>query len=186
MRMQVLNALDWFELRLPLLERIRRATALARGRVVFAGCEVGRNVLVHGGIDGGLSVERQGTLRVGDRCVFVGGPFRTQLRVGRGASLELGQRCYLNYGCQLDVRHSVRMGNGCMFGSYVRVTDAPGRPIVFGNDVWVAHGAVIEPGVTLGDGAVVAAGSVVRCDVPAGMLAMGNPARVMSQALAVT
>lgn len=180
--MQLLNALDWLELRLPLLEGLRRVTARERGRFAFGGCEVGGSVLVHGG----LSVERQGALRVGDRCVFVGGPFRTRLRVGRGASLVLGERCYLNYGCQLDVRHSVRMGSGCMFGSYVRITDAPGAPIVLGEDVWVAHGAVIEPGVTVGDGAVVAAGSVVRCHVPAGMLAMGNPARVMSQALTVT
>ncbi len=178
----MLNALDWLELRLPLLERLRWATARERARFVFSGCELGRNVLVHGG----LSVERQGALRVGDRCVFAGGPFRTQLRVGRDASLVFGQRCCLNYGCQLDVRHSVRMGSGCMFGSYVRITDAPSTPVVLGDDVWVAHGAVIEPGVTVGDGAVVAAGSVVRCDVPAGMLAMGNPARVMSQALAVT
>lgn len=186
MIIDVLNVLDWFELRLPLLERVRRATALARGRVVFAGCELGQNVLVHGGIDGSLQLDRRGRVSVGDRCVFVGGPFPTHIHVARDARLELGQKNYFNYGCQLDVRHHVRMGNRCMFGSYVRVNDAPGKPVLFGDYVWVAHGAVINAGVTLGDGAVVSAGSVVNCDVPAGMLAMGNPARVMSQSLSVT
>jgi maltose O-acetyltransferase len=49
--------------------------------------------------------------------------------------------------------------------------------------VWLAHGAVVEPGVTIGNGAVIGAGAVVTRDVPAGMLALGNPARVMSQGL---
>lgn len=186
MSIQLLNVLDWCELKVPLLERVRRATAVARGKLVFLGCDVGEHVLVHGGIDGSLQLDARGTLRIGNRCVFVGGPFPTALHVGRGATLDIGTRCYFNYGCALDVRHSVRMGDRCMFGSYVRVSDAAGKPVVVGSRVWVAHGAVIQPGVTIGDGAVVAAGSVVTSDVPAGMLAMGNPARVMSQALSVT
>jgi maltose O-acetyltransferase len=55
---------------------------------------------------------------------------------------------------------------------------------VLGDDVWVAHGALIEPGVTIGDGAVVSAGAVVTSDVPPRTLAIGNPARVMPLSLA--
>ena len=70
-----------------------------------------------------------------------------------------------------------------MFGSLVRVTDRGQGPVVIGDDVWIAHGAVIEPGVTIGSGSVVAAGSVVSRDVPPGSLAIGNPARCMSLSL---
>lgn len=179
MNVGILGVLDWFQLRVPGLERVRRATALVRGRLVLAGCEVGSYVLVHGAVQ----VERRGRVVVGDRCVFVGGPFPTSLHVARSGTLAIGQRCYFNYGVRFEVRESVRLGERCMFGSYVRISDAPGRPVVLGNDVWVAHGAVIEPGVTIGDGAVISAGSVVTSDVPAGMLAVGSPARMMSQRL---
>ncbi|TME44384.1 MAG: hypothetical protein E6I55_11040 [Chloroflexi bacterium] len=73
-----------------------------------------------------------------------------------------------------------------LFGSLVRVCDrgkAGAGPVLIGDDVWIAHGAIIEPGVTIGSGSVVAAGSVVSCDVPPGSLAIGNPARCMSLSL---
>ena len=179
MKMAILEVIDWLELKRPAFKRVHRAMALGLSRLTFAGCEVGEHVLVHGDVQ----LERMGTLIVGAECVFIGGPFPTALRVERGARLEVGNRCYFNYGACFEVRESVRVGANCMFGSYVRVTDAPGAPVIFGKDVWVAHGAVINPGVKIGDGAVVSAGSVVNHDVPAGMLAIGNPARMMSQRL---
>ena len=48
-----------------------------------------------------------------------------------------------------------------------------------GSDVWIGGGAIILPGVTIGDGAVIGAGSVVTKDVPAGVVAVGNPCRVV-------
>jgi maltose O-acetyltransferase len=185
MNVALLGLLDWFELRIPVLQRVRRATALARGRALLAGCEVGDHVLVHGALAGALQVERRGRIVVGSRCVFVGGPFPSTLHVERDGKLEIGRECYFNYGARFDVHHTVHLGERCMFGSYVRVSDAPRKPVIIGNDVWVAHGAVIQPGVTIGDGAVISAGSVVTTDVPAGMLAMGDPARMMSQRLTV-
>ena len=182
MRVAVLEVFDWLELKVPSFKRAHRAVALVRSRLALAGCELGESVLVHGA----LHVERRGRVKVGAQCVFVGGPFPTALRVERGASLEVGARCYFNYGAHFEVSESVRMGERCMFGSYVRVSDTKGAPVVIGKDVWVAHGAVINPGVTIGDGAVVSAGSVVNNDVPAGMLAIGNPARMMSQRLCST
>jgi maltose O-acetyltransferase len=64
----------------------------------------------------------------------------------------------------------------------VRIRDDDGfavRPVRIGEDVWIAHGAMIEPGVTIGPGAVIAAGSVVTCNVPERTMAVGNPARVI-------
>jgi maltose O-acetyltransferase len=55
------------------------------------------------------------------------------------------------------------------------------KPIRFGRDVWVGAGAVILPGVTIGDGAVIGAGAVVTKDVPAFTIAIGVPARVVAE-----
>jgi maltose O-acetyltransferase len=54
-----------------------------------------------------------------------------------------------------------------------------GKPISIGEDVWVGGGALILPGVQIGDGAVIGAGSVVTRDVPDGVFAAGNPCRVI-------
>jgi len=51
-------------------------------------------------------------------------------------------------------------------------------PVTIGNNVWIGGGAIILPGVTIGDNVVVGAGSVVTCDIPANMVAYGNPCRV--------
>lgn len=179
MTLALLEVLDWLELKVPSFRRAQHTLARARSRIALSGCEVGANVLVHGP----LRLEARGRVSVGARCIFVGGPSPTALKVERGGRLELGARCYFNYGAQFEVSESVRVGANCMFGSYVKVSDAPGAPVVLGQDVWLAHGAVIFPGVHIGDGAVVSAGSVVMSDVPAGMVAIGNPARMMSQRL---
>lgn len=54
-------------------------------------------------------------------------------------------------------------------------------PITIGNNVWLGGGVIVLPGVTIGDNAVIGAGSVVTKDIPAGVLAVGNPARVIKQ-----
>ena len=53
-----------------------------------------------------------------------------------------------------------------------------GRPVSIGRNVWIGGGAIILPGITIGDDAIIGAGSVVTRDVPAGATAVGNPARL--------
>ena len=53
------------------------------------------------------------------------------------------------------------------------------RPIVVGNDVWIGGGAILLPGVTVGSNVVIGAGSVVTRDIPSGVVACGNPCRVV-------
>jgi maltose O-acetyltransferase len=55
------------------------------------------------------------------------------------------------------------------------------RPITIGDNVWVGGGVIVCPGVTIGDNSVIGAGSVVTRDIPANVVAVGNPARVLRE-----
>ena len=57
----------------------------------------------------------------------------------------------------------------------------PTKPVYIGKKVWIGVGAIILKGVTIGDGAIIGAGSVVTKDIPAGCLAIGNPAKVIKE-----
>jgi maltose O-acetyltransferase len=112
-----------------------------------------------------------------------------------GRHIELGRRVYFNFNCViLDVAR-VSIGDNVLFGPAVQVYTAShplnaaerrsglefGRPVVIGNDVWLGGGAVVCPGVTIGERTVIGAGSVVVRDVPAGVFAAGNPCRVIRE-----
>ena len=111
-----------------------------------------------------------------------------------GSNIELGERVFFNFNCiVLDVCR-VRIGDYTLLGPAVQVLtpmhplDAAlrrkqeyGKPVDIGSDVWVGAGALILPGVTIGSGTVIGAGSVVTRDVAAGVLAAGNPCRVIRE-----
>ena len=111
-----------------------------------------------------------------------------------GGNIELGERVFFNFNCVvLDVCR-VTIGSYTLFGPAVQVYTAThpmdaalrrkqesGKPIEIGSDVWVGGGAIILPGVKIGDRAVIGAGSVVTKDVPAGAFAAGNPCRVIRE-----
>lgn len=111
-----------------------------------------------------------------------------------GTNIHLGERVYFNFNCVVLDVCEVRVGDRTLFGPAVQIYAAThpldaelrktrelGKPVTIGSDVWVGGGAIILPGVTIGDRAVIGAGSVVTKDVPAGVLAVGNPARVMKR-----
>ena len=112
-----------------------------------------------------------------------------------GSNIRLGERVFFNFNCVvLDVA-PVLIGSGVLFGPAVQVYGAThplsaaerrkgleaGRPVEIGDDVWVGGGTVICPGVRIGERAVIGAGSVVTKDIPAGVLAVGNPCRVVRE-----
>jgi len=163
--------------------RLQHAAARLWGVIALRGTEHGARCAV----TGRLQVEGEGLIHLGRHVELLGGLVPSSLFAAKGAVLSLGDGCQLNYGVTLRARESVIIGDRCMFGSYVLIADdADGQlaPIRLGDDVWVAHGAQIAPGVTIGDGAVVSAGSLVLRDVPPRTLALGRPARVMSLDLA--
>jgi maltose O-acetyltransferase len=110
-----------------------------------------------------------------------------------GRNLTVGRNVYFNFNCVvLDVMPVV-IGDHTLFGPAVQIYTAMhpidaierrrglefAKPIRIGSDVWIGGGAVICPGVTIGDRAVIGAGSVVTRDVPSDMFAAGNPCRVI-------
>ena len=109
-----------------------------------------------------------------------------------GANILLGERVFFNFNCVvLDVA-PVTIGDHTLFGPAVQVYTAThpfdaglrrtrefAKPIDIGPDVWVGGGAILCPGVTIGRRSVIGAGSVVTRDIPAEVLAAGNPCRVI-------
>ena len=111
-----------------------------------------------------------------------------------GSNILLGQRVYFNFNCAVLDVCQVTIGDYTLFGPSVQIYTAThpleaqlrrtqefGKPITIGSDVWVGGAAVICPGVTIGSRSVIGAGSVVTRDVPEGVLAAGNPCRVIRQ-----
>jgi galactoside O-acetyltransferase len=109
------------------------------------------------------------------------------------AHVHVGSDVYFNFGAGFVDDADIFIGDRCQFGPGVTFCtaehplDAAQRaqglqynlPVHIGNDVWVGAGAIILAGVTIGEGAVVGAGSVVTHDVPARVVVVGSPARVI-------
>ena len=118
---------------------------------------------------------------------------RPPFYVDYGTEIRFGDGVFLNYGCVvLDVAR-VTFGDRVQVGPYVQILtpDHPrdpaeratgaewGQPITIGTDAWIGGGAILLPGITVGDGAIVAAGAVVTRDVAPGASVGGNPARAL-------
>ncbi|WP_402463529.1 sugar O-acetyltransferase [Isoptericola aurantiacus] len=124
-----------------------------------------------------------------------GAEVRAPLYVDLGSRLRLGPRTFVNFGLTaLDVAE-ITIGADCLLGPNVQlltpthpVDPQPrrdkleaARPITLGDNVWLGGGVIVCPGVTIGDNTVVGAGSVVTRDLPANVVAVGNPARVIRE-----
>lgn len=113
-----------------------------------------------------------------------------QISVNEGAKLILGSG-YANYNLKLDCFSEIQIGHDVAISHNVIIRDSDNhwvtgqteqsKPIKIGNHVWVGMNAMILKGVSIGDGAVIAAGSVVVKDVPARTLVGGVPAKVIRQ-----
>lgn len=118
---------------------------------------------------------------------------RPPLYVDYGGHLRVGARTFANYGLvALDVA-PITIGDDVQIGTNVQLltpthpVDAElrrakweaARPIVIGDNVWLGSGAIVLAGVTIGANTVVGAGAVVTRDLPANVVAVGNPARVV-------
>lgn len=112
-----------------------------------------------------------------------------------GYNIEVGANFFANFNFVVLDEAKVRIGDNVFIAPNVGIYTAGhpldvaqrnqgleyARPVTIGNNVWIGAGVSILPGVTIGDGVVIGAGSVVTKDIPAGMLAVGNPCRVIRE-----
>jgi maltose O-acetyltransferase len=123
-----------------------------------------------------------------------GASIRPPFFVDYGENIHFGPDCFVNYGAVILDVCEVRIGARCQIGPNVQILtpDHPrdpaaratgaewGRPIAIGADVWIGGGAILLPGVSVGDGAIIGAGAVVTRDVAPGETVAGNPARPLT------
>jgi maltose O-acetyltransferase len=112
-----------------------------------------------------------------------------------GSHTSIGARTFVNYDCVLLDVAPIRIGAACQLATRVQLLTAthpidpePRRlgwesaePIELGDNVWLGGGAIVCPGVSIGEDTVVGAGAVVTRDLPAGVVAAGVPARVLRE-----
>ncbi len=141
----------------------------------------------------GIYDDRASVLRRLFGEIGVGGGIEPPFYCDYGKYIFLGDNVNINFGCVILDCNEVHIGDNVMFGPCVQVyaahhpIDAFERikgseissPVHIGNRVWIGGGAIILPGVSIGDNTTIGAGSVVTKDVPANVVAAGNPARVI-------
>lgn len=128
---------------------------------------------------------------IGENC-YIEPPFHANWA---GKHVFFGKNIYANSNLTLVDDGNIYVGDSVMFGPNVIVATA-GHPIEpelrkkqyqynidvhIGNNVWIGAGAIILPGVTIGDNTVIGAGSVVTKDIPANVVAVGNPCKVLRE-----
>lgn len=108
--------------------------------------------------------------------------------------IKVGKFSYIGYGAVICPK--VEIGNYCLLATHVSILGGDhnfnllGTPIIFSgrpilkktiikDDVWIGHRVIIMAGITIGEGAIIGAGSVVTKDIPEGAIAVGNPAKII-------
>lgn len=144
-------------------------------------------------VSGRMRVSNQGEIIVGERVQLHSHYVPSIFVVSPGGRLEIGDRTALNYGADIGVTKLVKIGSDCGIGTHLIVFDnnfhdlkdrskvPESQPVIIGDRVWIGARVTILPGVSIGDDAVIGAGSVVMTDIPGRSLAMGNPARVIQK-----
>lgn len=108
-----------------------------------------------------------------------------------GKNITLGKNVFINACCRFQDQGGITIGDNSLIGHNVTIAtlnhdfnpknraSLNPKPVIIGNNVWVGSDSTILPGVNIGDGAIVGAGSVVTKDIPPLAVAAGNPARVI-------
>lgn len=128
---------------------------------------------------------------IGENC-YIEPPFRANWG---GKNVHFGNDVYANFNLTLVDDGEIFVGDNVMFAPNVIVATAThpihpelrkkqaqyNLPIYIGNNVWIGAGSIILPGVKIGDNSVIGAGSIVTKDIPANVVAVGNPCRVLRE-----
>ena len=110
-----------------------------------------------------------------------------------GKNIKIGKNVFINACCRFQDQGGIEIGDGSLIGHNTTIATLnhdfnPDKranlhpsPVKIGKNVWIGSDCTILPGVEIGDGAVIGAGSVVTKNIPANSIAVGNPARVIKQ-----
>lgn len=118
----------------------------------------------------------------GERCVI-----REPFHCDTGNHIYLGDNVFINVNCTFLDTTRIDIGDGALIGPDVKIytgfhvgpdLETRHEAVFIGQRVWIGGGAIILPGITIEDRAIIGAGSVVTRNVPAGATVMGNPARI--------
>jgi maltose O-acetyltransferase len=142
-------------------------------------------------VNGRAIIRNDGYIAIGERVQLFFEYAPSLLTTFAGGRLEIGDRTSVNYGADFAATGLIRIGADCRIGTHVMIMDndfhevhdrarmPQPKPVIIGANVWVGNRSIVLPGVTIGSGSVIGAGSVVMTDIPENVLAMGNPARVI-------
>ncbi len=130
-------------------------------------------------------IHERGVLRIGDYSALSG------VRIECAERVEIGRYCQISYHVEIhdnnshpveaDARREQIVGVHRDKDRFENIYLSDTAPVLIGDNVWIGHDVIILKGVHIGDNAIVAAGSVVTRDVPANVIAAGNPARVVRE-----
>lgn len=110
-----------------------------------------------------------------------------------GKNIKIGKNVFINACCRFQDQGGIEIGDGSLIGHNTTIAtlnhdfnpakrqNLTPRPVKIGKNVWIGSDCTILPGVEIGDGAIIGAGSVVTKSIPAYTIAVGNPARVMKE-----
>jgi len=156
---------------------LRRCTSVGRGTRV----------------KGRVRIENRGSITIGNRFNLSGRWVPCEILTGDGGQIEIGDEVWINFGTVVSARSRIVIGSNSSIGQHCIICDSdfpdiaapvavpPGSSIYIGENVWIAGRVTVRPGVKIGSGAVIVAGSIVESDVPPNVIAGGIPARVLSK-----
>lgn len=141
--------------------------------------------------------KKNSTIKIGNNCVFRSHNHSNLIGINRKCSLstltaeaiiEIGDNCGFS-GTVIGCFVSIVIGKNVKCGANTLITDSDWhsedsrsgspRPVIIGENVWIGEGARILKGVTIGDNSIIGAGSIVTGDIPANVIAAGNPCKII-------
>lgn len=174
-----------------LLARCISIICLLRFRLFYPNVKIGRNVIANWK----LKISGPGQVVIGDGAnLWAFAEPNQLLTYSREARIEIGANTRIN-GATLQARQSIVIGVNCLLGSTIVMDNdfhhpdpqlrddknqVPTKPVIIGDNVWLAGQSAVLKGVTISDGAVVGFRAVVTKDIPTNARAVGNPARILS------
>ena len=163
--------------------------AIMAEQMVYADLLMAYNTVPHSQMERREALLKQMFAEIGEGC-YVEAPFYANWG---GHHVHFGKNVYANYGLTLVDDTHIYVGDCTMFGPHVTIATAGhpidpqlrekglqyNMPVRIGRNCWLGAGVIVMPGVTIGDNTVIGAGSIVTRDIPANVVAVGNPCRVL-------